>query len=214
MGKIIRNGITYGGGSGSGSDGTVRYVNNESDANFDWIQVKDANGEWINVQRAYTQRYELYTNHTNHAEFTSHAVTSGASSLYVCHEASLTEVENGLQMELGNYAVNQFSVGCVISKTIDLTRFKTLKFDYHAWGGGNDSANSDTYIFLFISRSNKTGFEPLVRQDLFNYKNTGEQEKEVTVDISSLSGECYIGFEIHGYGKNIAYMTVDNMYME
>ena len=192
---------------------SVRYVSDESDANFDWIQVKDANGEWINIQRAYTQRYELYMNHINNAEFKSSAITVLSGTHYVCYEPTITQTENGLYMYVGNKAVGQYACGCVISKAIDLSRFNTLKFNHTSLGSGN-GASGETYAFLFISNSNKSGSSPLVRYDLFNHYNNNNQSGEVTIDISALSGECYIGLELHGFSQNTAYVTIDDMYIE
>ena len=199
-----------GGNTGAGN---IRYVNDESDVNFDWIQVKDANGDWINILRAYTQRYELYMNHNNNAEFKSSAIT-GLTGGYVCYEPTIAQTEDGLQMSFGNKPTGQYACGCVISKSIDLSRFKTLKFYHNSYGNTSGGASGETYAYLFISNSDKTGFSTLVRHDLFKLTTNNNQSGEVTIDISSLSGECYIGFELHAFGQNFAYVTIDDMYME
>ena len=70
MGSIIKNGILYAGGGGDAS--TVRYVSDEANENFDWLQVQDAEGNWVNFQRAYTQQYNLYVNGENGGEFSAY----------------------------------------------------------------------------------------------------------------------------------------------
>ena len=203
--------VTKGNGTSSnitikaGDESTVRFVNNESDENFDWIQVKDANDEWINFQRAYTQRYELYVSQNNGAEFTAYA---GGVDGYVTSAGGTPEVAfaNAMTVTMTKSIADGFGIGCVISKPIDLSRFNKLKF-YH------ESTLSNAYarITVFITQLKDKKMTPITSQILAQDTSANGN---VEIDISGLNGEYYIGIETKKCGNSNASVTISNMYME
>ena len=198
----------------AGDTATVRYVSAETDEDFDWIQVQDAEGNWVNAYRAYTQRYELYVDQNNGAEFTPYACCTPTGAYAT--ETYIAEADIVLDDKMtiwGTMKPGGITHCSVISKLIDLTRFKTLKL-YHSSEvvGQPANAGENHKVELFITQAKTPIIRPTVLEALMISKPSNEGE--VSIDISSLNGEYYIGFCVSRFGSYDTKTIISNMYME
>lgn len=209
---FITDGVTSG-GSGDGEStlgGTgevyMRYVNDPNDENFDWVQVQDAEGNWINDHRAYTQRYELYVDQNNGGEFAAMALTTNTSNTYEPAAPTVTFVD-------GIVINTKASSGGVISKLLDLSRFNKIKFHHYSEIVTRPSNESySAYVKFFICQSKVANISPIVLQNVLI--NSTFNEGDIEIDISSLNGEYYIGFDVYAYGSYNTETKITNFYME
>ena len=206
MGSIIKNGILYAGGGGDAS--TVRYVSDEANENFDWLQVQDAEGNWVNFQRAYTQQYNLYVNGENGGEFSAY---KGGISQGLRIEPKLT-FDDGMNIVLTATTQQQFHAGSVISKKIDLSRFKTLKFTHSCSTNGGAHANRTVAVFITTEKAESMS----ATTSRFLLQNATTSNGNVEIDLSNLNGEYYIGIELTHYMYNTTSTStkITNMIME
>lgn len=194
---------------GNVDNATVRYVSDETDENFDWIQVQDAEGNWINTQRAYTQRRDLYMTSANEGNFEAYN-----GSLYAGVTPLLPAVTCGDVMQMRIFANNnRAEIGSVMSELIDLSRFKTLHL-YHKSSSG--LANSTEKVRLFITQLKETKMTAIAYIDLLPANGT-LKEGEVEFDISAINGEYYIGIQVCANsegGQVLTQTEISNFYLE
>ena len=158
---------------------TVRYVSDESDADYDWVQVKDANGNWVNWK------------------------TGNLSGLYVIKKGQLIDGYSFAGYNDTNQSVVQNSdsvtfkkpnttkTGGLMSNGIDVTKYTKFKFTV--------SALSDTNSYVAIFGTNAMG--ELKTQILTPSAKTYE------ADLSNVSGVIYIGVVMSINGSRTITMT-------
>ena len=158
---------------------TVRYVSDESDANYDWVQVKDADGNWVNWK------------------------TGNLSGLYVIKNGQLMDGYSFTGYNDTNQSVvqnadsvtfkkpNTTKTGGLMSNGIDVTKYTKFKFTV--------SALSDTNSYVAIFGTNAMG--DLKAQILT------PSAKEYEADLSNVSGVIYIGVVMAINGVRTVTMT-------
>lgn len=191
---------------------TVRYVSDEADDNFDWIQVKDAEGEWINAIQAYTQNYPLYMTSANEGGFTAYKGSDWSGGIYTY----LPNVTFGTSMA---FNINQANGGgSVITGLIDLSRFTKIKLHHISSITDDVIANRKyNYVSLFVTNNKKEFMGDSVVASIKLVGGEGATTKnaegDVELDISALNGEYFIGICCH-VSNGTASTEISNMYME
>lgn len=191
------------------NDSAVRYVKDEADENFDWIQVKNSEGEWINAVKANTLLRPLYMTSANEGGFAAYEGSAGSDTgLHAWSPTTVTFGESMVVQMNGNGSGG----GCsVMTELIDMTRFKKIKLNHKST---TTVANQHTYVRLFVtSVKQKYMGETIISSiDLIsNY--AGTKEDPVELDISALEGKYYIGICCHT-GGSLVTTEISNMYME
>lgn len=165
--------------AGGGADkSTVRYISDEADENFDWIQVQDAEGNWVNSHRAYIARYWFVKDGLNVGNISQ---TVGNTNANISHEDDLTilsvATSNGTQ-QYENFVFDE----------IDFTNYHTLTFE-----------QSSTFFAASSSAYVTFGVKDSLGNVLTYYKfdtyanNSINFTDEVILDVSNIEGK-YIPF--------------------
>lgn len=96
----------------------------------------------------------------------------------------------------------------VVSDAVDLTNYKYLRFTHTSATGGIGFGESN-YVVFFIAKtiSQNAIITPLKKQVLLGGKN-GTASGDITIDISSLTGDCYIGVMCQAESATDAYAQV------
>ena len=172
MGKIIRNGITYSGGS-SGGNCTVRYVNNESDADYDYIQVKNADGTWKNWEYAALDGVYIVKDGVWNTKYTFKAYKDTTTQ-------TITSDARGLKFaRLSNSTTGAYMMS---DDSFDVTNYSKIKFTIASF---SCSSNGAAYAGLYPTN---------VANNLAVQRTFSNNVTEYEVDISELNGELYLGF--------------------
>lgn len=196
--------------------GTIKY-NEESD----YIQLLKE-GEWKDWKLSGLTKQYLYEAHLNHAEFTAydgctkdyHATPSFTESI---HYAGFIPSAYCMYIQRDSTKASNKSLsyyGCVISKAIDLTNYSKLVFS-HISSCSNESPyylGDDDMCAVFITDFKQPKMIPLAYL-VYHKKSERTPETTVELDISNISGECFIGFEIGTNSQNIITMIRD-VYLE
>lgn len=175
---------------GSSAEG-VRYVTDETDPNCHYVQLQKADGTWANWRKVYLDVSRLYVDGYNGGEFEAFAGTAVAGYATTAIKPN-TDFDDDVKVWF-NSPVNDVGLrqGVIISKAIDLTYYNTLIL-YHK--SSYNYQNDNTYVRLFITKTKETGMTPIAS---INLMPPGVQpmnrEGDITLDISTIAGECYIG---------------------
>ena len=162
--------VTKGNGTASnitikaGDESTVRYVSDESDANFDWVQVKNADGNWENWKLGNLNGLYVIRNGVLSDEFVFSAYND--KQMYV-------EQNNGY---VTFNKLKSSIAGALICSGIDFTPYTKFKFTV--------AESTDQNNYVAICGNTTTG-------DLKSQTLT-PSAKEYEVDISAISGVHYI----------------------
>lgn len=188
----------------------VRYVSDEANADFDWIQVQDAEGNWVNSYRAYVQRRDLYMSTANEGGF----VAYNGSDVSVAYATSLPSVTFGTAMKFSASNSNGTMGSSVISDLIDLSRFKKIKLHHKSTLSNTYSTNDLTYVSVFVTSAKQQymGNKIVASQKLIVNK-AGTSDLDAELDISTIEGEYYIGICCH-VNAGTASTEISNFYME
>ena len=153
---------------------SVRYVSDESDANYDWVQVKNANGDWENWKFGNLDGLFIVRNSVWNTDY-SFKLNGDTTQ-------TVKQADNGLFMEKKSNSTN----GNIESNdTFNASLFSKFKFVVSEF-------NADVYSYLAIYSGTN-----LTSQIIIN--KTGEYE----ADLSSVSGNVTIRvvMPINKYGK-------------
>ena len=191
-----------------GDEATVRYVSNEADENFGWVQYLDANGTWVNWEQAVMTNYPLYTSDANEGKFEAYAGKMSGSS---GNTTKAPTVSFGTTMDVSfstpNYGDN--FVGCAISELVDLSKFSKLRFQHITTK--NIHANSQGAVKVYITTTKGSTMTAVTSREL---NGSGDIE----IDISSVNGKCHIAVEVFincsGMQTDTVMTKISNMYME
>ena len=195
---------------GGGDVSTVRYVSDEADENFDWVQVKDAEGNWINDHRAYTQRRDLYMTSANEGNFEAYAGNISGSTVSSRLPTLTLGSEMVVTLSLSN---NEMGQGVAISDLIDLSRYKTIHLNH---ASTSSTSNISAFVKLFVTNAKSPKMTSLALVELLKggaTKNNGD----IILDVSAIEGECYIGIEVGANSSGGVVTTstsISNFYME
>ena len=201
------------------NNATVRFVNDESDENHTWVQVKDNDGTWKNWKQTYLGRYNLYVAGENAGQFTAFKGTSNAYTSAI-KEPTVT-FNNTLDVTLSSAATGAYTRGCVImAQPIDLSDFSVLRFTFSGSTastaqGSTAGTSAETGVSVFITSKKEEKMTPVAQQDFFkaNISNKPSNE-ECVLDVSSLNGEYYVVFLMKAYDHSTVNVSIDNMYLE
>jgi hypothetical protein len=190
---------------GNVDNATVRYVSDEADENFDWIQVQDADGNWVNSHRAYTTRYWLVKNGTNKANFkytgtnTTNSITSGENL-----RLSITTNPDIVQAS-----------GIWISDSIDFTNYDKLVLDHFTSLSGTgatlsyasvsilDSTASTIYSNIYLKNLDDGSYHVVTKRDT------------LIIDVSNISGFNKVKIHLQCYGDSrTSYIDIASSYLE
>lgn len=104
----------------------------------------------------------------------------------------------------------------VVSDAVDLTNYKYLKFTHTSVTASPVANGADNYVVFFIANtiSQNAIITPLKKQVLIGGKN-GTASGDITIDVSSLTGKCYIGVMCQAESASGAYaqVTFRNMHL-
>lgn len=188
---------------GNIDNATVRYVSDEADENFDWIQVQDAEGNWVNHEFVGLGTAWLYHNGTNHAEFGKY---EGAISTYGNYSGTddliVTFGEDLVVATSGTSAGAMFSES-VMSKAIDVTNYSKLKFSHRTVADASSEYNK---VGIFLTQVLE-GTMTATAEEVLLASGTSASG-DVEIDISSLSGTYYVGICIKSNINNQGQITV------
>lgn len=123
---------------GNVDNATVRYISDEADENFDWIQVQDASGNWVNSHRAYIARYWFIEDGLNKGNL---SVVSGGSITYGDGFTTLS----GSGRSQNNPLNAQFSFDAV-----DLTNYDKITVKQTTTFPGTDTNVSNNGIVISV----------------------------------------------------------------
>lgn len=199
MGKIMRNGVPY----CVGGDDAFRYVNDVTDENYGWIQYQLEDGSWVNYKQVETLIYPLYMSSANEGGFSAYAGALTSISWLTLKNPTAT-FSDDMSISINN------AYGSVISNLVDLTDYEVLKFHHKTT---STAAADGCTLTVFVTQA-KSSVMTAAAKNLF-YLNLTSKEEDIEIDISNLSGEYYIGFEI--FASNSSWTTtteISNMYLE
>ena len=157
----------------------------------------------------YPSAFVLYKNGVNNANFTSYKGSAGGGQY-----ANTDEGYANLSITYGNDINAVYSnmngnshVSSIMSKLIDLTNYKELKFTFNSTGANNDTAIRD--ISVFIADNLTTDMTATAKYTILSANAQTSNSGEGVIDISNLSGNYYIGINlIARYNVNL---TIGNM---
>lgn len=200
MGKIIRNGNELKGSSGIT---TTRFVNDTSDENYGWIQVKDENGEWVNYKFAIDTTAWLYHDGTNHAEFEKYEGAISSYGVYTSMDDLIVTFGEDLVVATSGTNEGAMFSETVMSKAIDVTNYSKLKFSHNTVA---DQASEYNKVGVFLTQVLESSMTAAAEKVLLTSETSSAGEVEI--DISSLSGEYYVGICIKSNINNQGSITV------
>lgn len=167
-------------------DGTVRYVNDTADENYDYIQLKKADGTWVNWDRGNVNGYALYEDGYNGGSFNAYA----GSIVYASGEEPNVEYGNTMNISL---ETDGLKTGSVLSKIIDLTNYNTITLSHVS----NCSSNNEgCQAQLFVTNTKESKMTPLASTYIVQRGQQGDSSGTITLDVSSINEECYIGIYV------------------
>ena len=205
MGIIVKNGILYTGGSGG--DDAFRYVNDENDENYGWVQCQLADGTWVNLE--YLKMGDLYVNGYNGGKFETYAGSEYNIYDYTCFEPMVT-FGDSMVVSLDTIYQSTYGNGCVISKKIDLTKYSKITFDYECNSGVKESTFGVRFFISTIKQPIMVNNRVVTKVLLDNaLTSSGSAE----IDISSIMGDHYLGFGLTCRASGCNF-TISNMRME
>lgn len=143
---------------------TVRYVSDESDADYDWVQVKDADGSWVNWMMGNLNGLYVIRKGVLSDEFVFSAYN---------HKQMYVEQNDGY---VTFNKPNANLTGALVCSGIDFTPYTKFKFTV--------TESTDQYNYVAICGNTNTG-------DLKSQTLT-PSAKEYEVNISNISGVNYI----------------------
>lgn len=183
-----------------GSGSTVRYVKKESDN----LQVLD-NGKWVETRlKAGLSSYYLFLPNDNAGGFV--AIDRGVTFSYPSKSPNLsigTAMSISIESESNSY-------GSAVSGLVDITNYSKLVMK-HKTTTGNANSELDT-VSLFVTADKSTSPMNAMAIDRY-HMNSLLTEGTITLDVSSISGEVYVGIEVACNGKETA-VEVYEMYLE
>ena len=182
---------------------TVKYDSNVDD----YIWVLDG-GEWKQSRlRAGLLREYLFNANVNTGNFVVHSGVVNSGSV-----TNNTSFIIGEKLSFGiNSTGEDVKRSCIISDTKTLTSFFKLVLNYEITSGNNSSYETAT---LFVTDKKQTVITPIASDVFFTGSTDGKSKTgTVEIDISSLSGEYYIGVELKANSTTIN-VNINECYME
>ena len=159
----------------------------------------------------YPEMYALYMSSAN----------EGGFEIFQKSEQSNATLNLGTEMVLSQTNAGTSRVK-IYSDLLDMSRYKTLRFDLTASAG---SGNPYTWIALFIDKEKveTNAYEPKdltsgnsIVTEILLPNNTTNRSCEITIDLSSINGKYYIGVFLSS--NNLAGETtqasISNMHMK
>lgn len=191
------------------TDATIRYVNDESDENFGWIQVKDAEGEWTNYRFAGINDKYVWMDGVDNGDFVGYAgSTTNNGNPNIAEEAEVIKGEELLTVQFSSAV----KVGSAVTRAYDVTSYTSLVFSYTTFAS---IANGSTKVYVFLTKELKREMTPDV-EFIAMQNDTGKTATQ-TLDISNLSGMYYIGIALTNNdltNKKPAGISISEMYFE
>lgn len=173
---------------------TVRYVNDESDQNYGWVQYLDADGNWVNwVQSGATERYLFLAGD----EYTKE---TGGFSVY---NGSCTYANNGsaLTIKQGPSSSDVSSAFIGTNREINLSNIGAIEVVFSASVPG--SANS---VSVGVA-STKGGEFTAVKQ--YGYPSTSFTNEVAIIDVENVSsGYIQIKTQAGGLETNASIISI------
>lgn len=203
MGIYVRKKIPYTGsasGEGTGADDiSVRY-NEESD----YFEVKK-NGEWEQspIKVGLAKQY-LFSSNNNAVNFSAYAGT-----IYSGHATKAPTVTVGQKLTVVfNATTSNLVAGCAISDLVDVTNYSKIVLSYESTSTGTSNWE---WAKLFVTNNKTTTMTALATTTILSAQDSSSGIVEL--DVSSVSGEVYVGIEMSSNCK-IVTVNVDEMYLE
>lgn len=154
----------------------------------------------------YPEFFKLYNEGINGGEFVSYALTTNANNYYK-PAMPTTTFSDAITIS------TKASSGGVISKPIDLSAYNTIKFTHYSEIVTQPTYDSyNAYVKFFICKEKTTNIVPIVLEGLLI--NSKFNEGNIEIDITSLKGEYYIGFDVYAYGSFATQTIISNMILE
>jgi len=183
------------GGGGGGGDSTMRYVNDESDSNFDWIQVKNADGTWVNWKRAYISDTDIYL----FFEGDEFADITGGFARYN-GEGSITNDGAYLQI-VGKQNTSQGTTSYYgTEELIDLSLFNSIEVVFSA----NLTAGSYNAISFGVSSAKGGEFASVQN---YTWNNNYTNEKSI-IDVSNIDSGYFQIMDRSGYSTKASIVSI------
>lgn len=190
---------------GGGGDVSTAGYNEETDSL--WVLK---NGEKLDVMKLYTERRDLYMTTSNEGNFEAYAgnisgstVTSRLPSLTLGSEMVVT-------LSLSN---NEMGQGVAISELIDLSKYKTIHLNHTST---STISNLSAFVKLFVTNAKSPKMTSIAVVELLKSGAT-TNNGDVTLDVSAIEGECYIGIEVGANSSGGVVTTstrISNFYMD
>lgn len=182
------------GGSGSG-DSTIRYVNDESDSNFDWIQVKNSDGTWLNWKRAYIANADVYLFYDGD-EFAD--ITGG----FARYSGEGTITNDGAYLQIvGKQNTSQGTTSYYgTNEIIDLSAFSSIEVVFSA-----DLTKGSANAISFGVSATKGGEFASVQNYTWNNNYTNETS---VIDVSNIDSGYFQIYEKSGYSTKASIVSI------
>ncbi len=198
-----------------GDEATVRYVSNEADENFGWVQYLDANGTWVNWEQAVMTNYPLYMSSANEGGFALYQTHINNGTTY----SELTFADKmTLKHKRGGVSITK-----AYSECVDITRYSTLYFDYSTQISGSTGGYS--YVLLVVDKNKHNSAyksandynlqaDTMLSYQLLPFNSASKSQNGVQIDVSNIIGECYVGIVILSNVDSGISADISNMYLE
>ena len=187
-------------------DGTVRYVNDTSDENYDYIQLKKSDGTWVNFERAYVERKYLIKDGVDNANF-AYTGPDSVTSEIIPGDTLIFKATTSVAGSTTDITWD--------SDLVNLSNYSKIALDHFTslFGG-----TSDAYAKLSIIDSNDSVVQS---NQYFNHSGSNATYTEETLrsviseKISNLDGSYRIRLELGIYGQNeSSYIDVSALYLQ
>lgn len=166
--------------------------------------------EMCEVLKAYfPELYALYMSSANEGGFAAYAGSQYAYYDHTCFDPTVIFEEEMTVLASTKYN-GAYGNGAVISEKVDLTGYSKIVFDYEC---NIHATANDNFIGVFITPEKQAILHDIAvyKEDLLIGKTAATASGTKEIDVSSLSGEYYIGFSMqYTVSANI---KVSNMYM-
>ena len=161
---------------------------------------------------AYPQYFALYKDGVNKANFVSYAGSAGGGA-YANTDAGYANLAITFGENINAVYSNMNGsthVSSIMSKLVDLTSYKKLKFNFSATGSNEDTAIRD--ISVFITDTLKTDMVATAKYNILSANTQTSNSGEGVIDISNLSGNYYIGINL--IARRNVNLTIGNMILD
>ena len=159
---------------------TVRYVNDESDENYGWVQYKEADGTWVNWKNLSFDISDIIKDGELNEDYTFKSLCLGANPVTITQETGCVSFSHTSDNNMGFVCTEQ---------SIGATNFTKCKFTVVSALSAN---TSNVYGFGLCTKNDSVSGISGSIVATKSISSSGLLEYEV--DISNVNGDVYVYF--------------------